>query len=140
MSCVFCKIVSEEKVSKVLYKDERVVAFLDSFPLAKGHTLVVPRVHAAKVEELSEEDAAALLKALYKLIRPVCEAVGAPDSTIAVNNGPASGQEIPHAHFHIIPRVHGDHGGPIHALFKGRPRLDSSEMNDIAERIRLNLR
>lgn len=132
VDCLFCKIINGEGRSYKVYENEHIFAFLDAFPLARGHTLIVPKRHVMKLEELGSDESEHLFRSLYLLTAKVCSAVGADSSTIAINNGRASGQEIPHLHLHVIPRFPGDGVGPIHSLPWRRPRLDSSEMEDIA--------
>lgn len=134
MSCLFCRIAAGELPSAELYQDARVFAFLDINPLRKGHALLVPKQHTGKLEEATAEDAAALMRAAQSLTRALCRATGAADATIAINNGPAAGQEVGHLHLHIIPRQSGDGAGPIHDLFAKapRPRPSPDELNDLA--------
>ena len=52
MDCIFCKIISKEIPTKILYEDDDTISFLDAFPVAKGHTLVIPKTHHAKIQDL----------------------------------------------------------------------------------------
>ncbi|MCB9837889.1 MAG: HIT family protein [Phycisphaeraceae bacterium] len=101
---IFTKIINGEIPSHKVYEDERVFAFLDIGPLSEGHTLVVPREPVATIDMLSDESAAAIGRVLPRICRAVCEATGASDFNILQNNGAAAHQEVPHVHFHIIPR------------------------------------
>lgn len=134
--CVFCQIVKREIETDTVFEDEETLAFLDANPLAKGHTIVIPKSHVSRFEDLEEDLAEAVFRTVHRLAGPIQKAVDAPASTIAINNGPASGQEIPHVHVHVIPRFRGDGGGPIHSIMKQRPRLDNHEMKNIAKNIR----
>ena len=71
MDCIFCKIVSKEIPTKILYEDEYTIAFLDAFPIAKGHTLVIPKQHYAKIQDLSSEINEKLFNTVHKLIPKV---------------------------------------------------------------------
>ncbi|MFO1533478.1 MAG: HIT domain-containing protein [Thermoplasmatota archaeon] len=136
MSCLFCRIAAGELPSAELYQDDRVFAFLDINPLRTGHALIVPKRHAARLEETSPEDAAALMRATQRIVAALGRATGAADATVAVNNGPAAGQEVPHVHVHVVPRGPGDGAGPIHDLFKSeRPRPSPEDLNDLAVRV-----
>ena len=132
---MFCRIIGGEIISHKVYEDERTLAFLDIHPSTPGHTLIVPKAHIARVEALSEVDAEALFGTLHKIVGGIQEAVGAPASTIGVNNGRESGQEIPHVHIHVIPRSRGDRGGIIQGIARSH-RPDNDEMLEIAEKIR----
>lgn len=134
--CIFCRIIRGETPAHKVYEDEKVLAFLDIYPSAPGHTLIVPKAHAARVEDLQKEDAAALFGALHRLVGRIQAAVDAPASTVGVNNGPESGQEVPHIHIHVIPRFRGDQGGIIQGIARSGRRPSLEEMHRIAERIR----
>ena len=131
--CVFCRIAEGSLPSHRVYEDPRVVAFLDAAPAAAGHTLVIPRVHVARVEDLTQEDAEALFGAVHRLVKPVREAVVAQAATIGVNDGPGSGQEIPHVHVHIIPRNPRDGLGIIQRV---GARMSQQQLAETAEKIR----
>jgi histidine triad (HIT) family protein len=135
-NCVFCKIVKGEIKPHTVYEDEKTLAFLDANPLAKGHTLIIPKIHVSKLENLDEDTAEAFFRTIHKLIAPIQNAVGAQATTIAVNNGKESGQEIPHVHAHIVPRFKGDKGGSVHSIMTRRSRISQEEMQKIAESIR----
>ncbi|EKX47754.1 hypothetical protein GUITHDRAFT_93798 [Guillardia theta CCMP2712] len=94
---------------QIVYEDEKVMAFLDKFPQVDGHTLVVPKEQVEKVHEMSGETAAAVGAALSKVAAKVVAATGCADYNVICNNGKISGQEVPHVHFHIIPRREGDY-------------------------------
>lgn len=137
--CVFCEIARGERSAHKVFEDEHSIAFLDIFPLAEGHVLVVPRRHAPTVESLTEEEACALFKTVWRVNKAVIESTGADATTIGVNNGSAAGQVVPHVHVHVVPRWRGDGSGTIHSVFKSPPRPSESRMREIAERIRSRL-
>ena len=135
-SCVFCVIIEGKIPSHKVYEDEKTLAFLDVNPSAPGHTLVIPKAHIARVEDLPEEDARCLFAALHKIVGRIQEAMGAPASTIGINNGRESGQEVPHVHIHVIPRIRGDRGSIIQGVSRSPQRLKDEEMTRIANEIR----
>ena len=135
-TCIFCRIIRGEIPSYKVYEDERTLAFLDINPSAPGHTLIIPKVHVGQVEGLSREDSSTLFDTMQKLVGRIQSAVGAPSSTIGVNNGPESGQEIPHVHIHVIPRSKGDRGGIIQGITHSGGRPDGGELSRIVEKIR----
>ncbi len=118
-----------------MYEDEDTLAFLDVNPLSKGHTLVIPKVHVKQIEELSQRNFETLFKTVWKMTKSVQLATGSTSSLIGINNGPESGQEVPHVHVHIIPRSKGDGGGPLHATMPKRPNMSQEEMQKVAEKI-----
>ncbi len=135
-SCVFCAIIEGKIPSHKVYEDEKTLAFLDVNPSSPGHTLVIPKAHIARVEDLPEEDARCLFAALHKIVGRVQGAMGAPASTIGINNGRESGQEVPHVHIHVIPRIRGDRGSIIQGVSRSPQRLKDEEMTRIANGIR----
>lgn len=134
--CVFCKIVKGEIPSHKVHEDAATFAFLDIHPLARGHTLVVPKRHAARLQDVDPKSLGPLFAAVHALTPRVCKAVKAPAATIAINDGRESGQEVPHLHVHIVPRTAGDGAGPIHALFPKRPTVKPDEFAPLAEQVR----
>ena len=75
--CIFCRIIRGELPSVKIYEDDKVVAFLDIYPINPGHTLVVPKRHAEQLDQLTDEEAAALINAIKKLAPRIVEAVKA---------------------------------------------------------------
>jgi histidine triad (HIT) family protein len=133
--CVFCRIVDGDLPSRTVYEDDHSMAFLDANPLEEGHTLVVPRDHHEVVGEMPDETRDELFAAAGRLTPAVERAVDADATTVGMNNGSAAGQEVPHAHLHVVPRFDGDGVGPLHTLDWPRPDLSDDELDDVAERI-----
>lgn len=106
--CIFCKIIKGEIPSSKIYEDENVFAFLDIGPITKGHTLVIPKQHSENIFDISEETLCSVMKVVKKLASVVKEATGSGGIVIGMNNNKVAGQEVPHVHFHIIPRKEGD--------------------------------
>jgi histidine triad (HIT) family protein len=104
---IFDRILDGEIPCWRLYEDEHVFAFLDIYPLAEGHCLVIPKERKAFLHELSDDSAAAIGRVLPRLARAVLAATGAKDYNVLQNNGAAAHQAIFHVHFHIIPKVDG---------------------------------
>jgi len=107
-SCVFCKIVSGEIPCLKVFEDEYTLAFVDVGPLAEGHLLVIPKGHYEFLHEMGPDEVAAVARNLPRLGGAVMEAVSASGYNVLQNNGKVSGQEVPHVHFHIIPRSASD--------------------------------
>jgi len=130
MASIFTKIVKGEIPAFKIVEDENFLAFLDVFPLAKGHVLVIPKQEIDSVFDLSDDDYASLwlfakttAKAL-KMAMP-CKRVG-----IAV-----IGLEVPHAHIHLIPLQ------TVEDIDFSKPKLivERCEMAEIAEKIQAEL-
>lgn len=128
MDCIFCKIVKKEIPAKILKETSHSIAFLDAFPLTKGHTLVIPKNHHAKIQELDSIENSDLFETVRQITQKVDVITGA--TLIAIHNGKESGQEIPHVHVHLIPRSKNDTAGAVHSMFKGTPKPTKGEIDD----------
>lgn len=132
MATIFTKILSGEIPSHKVYEDEHVYAFLDIGPLSKGHTLVIPREQKAQLDELSDDSAAAIGRALPRICRAVMAATGARHYNILQNNGEPAHQAVMHVHFHIIPKY--DDGTGLGVGWKPS-KLDNDEGKGLAAAI-----
>tara|TARA_A100001037_G_scaffold306608_1_gene353240 strand:- start:2290 stop:2709 length:420 start_codon:yes stop_codon:yes gene_type:complete len=133
--CIFCSIIEGDIPSHSIYEDKDTMAFLDVNPISPGHTLVIPKHHCSKLNELPPQDVVSLTKTIHSLIGPIERALGANATTIAFNNGIEAGQEVPHVHCHIIPRFPQDGGRSIHSLLE-KPQPPLTKLSTIAESIK----
>jgi len=134
--CIFCKIVSKEIPTKILVETESCIGFLDAFPLAKGHALVIPKRHYEKLQDLPINVNTEVFSTVHSLISKVDSLTGA--TLVAVHNGKQSGQEIPHVHIHLIPRSKDDSAGAVHSMFSKKPDLSESEIEELCSKLRIN--
>ena len=134
--CIFCKIVSKEIPTKILVEKESCIGFLDAFPLAKGHALVIPKNHYEKLQDLPINVNTEVFSTVHSLISKVDSLTGA--TLVAVHNGKQSGQEIPHVHVHLIPRSEDDSAGAVHSMFSKKPDLSESEIEELCSKLRIN--
>ena len=107
MASIFSRIIQGELPCEKIDETDSEICFLDISPFTEGHTLVIPKREVARFEELPETEALSLMQTLQRLAKAVCKAYGGSDYNIQLNNGPDAGQEVPHVHFHIIPRPEG---------------------------------
>ena len=136
MNCIFCNIASKEIPAKILVETEFCIGFLDAFPLAKGHVLVIPKNHYEKLQDLPTDTNTGVFSAVHSLISKVDSLTGA--TLVAVHNGKDSGQEIPHVHVHLIPRNKDDSAGAVHSMFSQKPELSESEIDELCSKLRIN--
>ncbi len=108
MDCIFCKIVKGEIPSLKVFEDDRVFAFMDINPLNDGHLLVIPKVHATNIFDITEADFLAVTSATHKLAAAVKKALNPDGINLLQLNGEAANQVVPHLHVHIVPRWSGD--------------------------------
>jgi histidine triad (HIT) family protein len=106
--CVFCSIVAGDEPAHVIGRSDRALAFLDVNPATDGHTLVIPKGHAADIWELTPEDGAAVW-ALVRRMASLLRGRLTPDGlTLFQANGKAGWQHVFHFHMHVLPRWIGD--------------------------------
>lgn len=134
MECIFCKIIKKEIPCKTILETEKSMAFMDAFPITKGHSIVIPKTHYEKIQDISKEDNADLFETVRKTIAKVDKITDA--TLLAVHNGKQSGQEIPHVHVHLIPRSSEDSAGPVHSMFTSTPKLTDEETQEIYEKLK----
>jgi len=134
MDCIFCRISNGEIPTQIITETSHSIAFLDAFPLTKGHTLVIPKKHHEKVQNMSSEENIDLFSTVHKVISKVDKLTGA--TLMAIRNGKEAGQELPHVHVHLVPRSTSDSGGPIHCLFDSTLNVSDSETSEILEKLR----
>ncbi|AIH03418.1 MULTISPECIES: histidine triad nucleotide-binding protein [Thermodesulfobacterium] len=103
MDCIFCKIVKKEIPSKVVYEDEKVVAFHDINPQAPYHILVIPKKHLSTLLDLTEEDKD-LIGHIYLVINRLAKDLGFAERgyRVVVNCKEEAGQTVFHLHFHLL--------------------------------------
>lgn len=128
---IFTKIVKGEIPCHRVFENERILAFLDITPLSEGHTLVIPKQQVERLEDLPPEETAELARQLGAIAKRVVAAAGAEGYNILQNNGRVAGQEVPHVHFHIIPRRAGDGLG---YRWNAKP-ADHDALAELAQRI-----
>jgi histidine triad (HIT) family protein len=100
-NCIFCKIESGNTDTKFLYQDEHLIVFNDINPKAKTHILIVPRPHIPSLASLTEHHTKIMTHVIMQLPKIAAELNLTSFRTI-INTGAASGQEVPHLHFHIL--------------------------------------
>lgn len=133
--CIFCKIVAKQIPSSAVYEDSSFYAFLDITPVNKGHTLVIPKKHYGTLLEMPRDIVEQFAVVCQKVGEMVKTGTKADGLNFLVNNDPAAGQEVLHAHQHIIPRFSQDgfrFGWPHQKYAEG-------EMADVAKKIAKHL-
>jgi histidine triad (HIT) family protein len=135
-ACVFCGIIAGDLAASRVYEDDHVVAFMDVRPLTAGHLLVVPRAHAASLEDLDVDLGARVFAAAHQLARGLRNsAVPCEGVNFFLADGVAAGQEVFHVHLHVIPRTPGDG-----FRLKARPRTPGrDELDATAAHVRAGM-
>lgn len=126
MASIFSKIISGEIPSYKVAEDDHYYAFLDIFPMAKGHTLVVPKVEVDYLFDLEPELLAGMSLFAQKVAKGIKEAIPCNRVGVAV-----LGLEVPHAHIHLVPiNTEADLD-----FRKEKLKLTPDELADIAKKI-----
>ena len=106
--CPFCTLPA----TRILGGDDLALIASDGFPVAPGHTLIVPRRHVTSFFEATAPERASLLQLLDQA-KAIVDAEFGPDAyNIGINDGRVAGQTVPHLHIHLIPRHEGDSADP----------------------------
>lgn len=135
-NCIFCKIVRGEIPASIIFEDDICIAFMDVFPINEGHSLLIPKKHFVNMFDVDEDVVAHLARRLVDLTKRVKKATGEEGVFNTVANGEGAGQEVPHLHFHAIPR---SKGAPFGFNFPPNYRESMADRNDldsIAKKIR----
>ncbi|HVM54575.1 MAG TPA: HIT family protein [Acidimicrobiales bacterium] len=133
--CPFCEVIAGAAGAAKVVDEERVVAFLDTSPVFKGHVLVVPRAHHETLVDVPEELLAPLFRTVQRVQRAIVDALGAQGTFVAANN--TVSQSVPHLHVHVVPRTKGD---GLRGFFWPRVKYDSTDdYEDHAARLRAAL-
>lgn len=131
---IFQKIIAGEIPCHKIYEDENTFAFLDISPNTKGHTLVIPKEPFKNIYDIDEETAGKLFQSVRKIATAIKKSLKTEGANIVMNNNPVAGQEVLHAHIHIVPR-HKDDAG----WYGKKYQYKDEEAEEIAQKIRENL-
>ncbi|MHA2003859.1 MAG: HIT family protein [Candidatus Thorarchaeota archaeon] len=102
--CLFCKIAKGEVPSSLVFEDDISMAFMDIFPINRGHCLLIPKKHYVNLLDIDLDLLGEMSKRLAVLTRKVYNSLEPAGILNAITNGEGAGQEVFHLHFHVIPR------------------------------------
>lgn len=129
---IFAKILRGEIPCVKVYEDDVALAFMDLFPQAEGHTLVIPKVPARNFLEFPGDYLGSYMQRVQKIAKAVTKAMS-PDGVVVMQfNGAPAGQTVFHLHFHIIPRTEGEQMKGHGAAGQAAPE----DLEKLAEKIR----
>jgi histidine triad (HIT) family protein len=106
--CIFCKIVAGEISSTRVYEDAEVLAFMDIGPIIKGHTLVIPKQHVDPITQAPIGVLSHVMAVVQRVAQAQVNGLKADGVNVLQANGVAAGQQVPHLHFHVVPRFKTD--------------------------------
>jgi histidine triad (HIT) family protein len=134
-SCIFCRIVAGELPCHRVYEDAHTLVFMDIFPVADGHTLVITKQHAATIFE-ADEAALTAVAATARRVAHAIRAALAPDGLMVFQlNGAAAMQTVFHYHMHLLPRRTGE-ALALHTRVPGDPARLAEVAARLAEALR----
>ena len=131
--CIFCKIANGEIPSATLYEDEEFRVILDLGPASKGHSLLLPKKHAANIYELPDETAGKAMILAKHMATRLRDGLHCDGFNIVQNNGEIAGQTVFHFHMHLIPRKAGDQAVPEWEHLS----LSDDEMKEICDKMKM---
>ena len=118
---LFERIISGEIPSHGVAKGDGWYAFLDINPRRSGHTLVVPNKGVSHLAKLSANQAGRLIQGVQEVQRKLGIVFKTTDFSVVLHDGGLAGQEVPHVHFHVIPRNANDGGKSMMAMWPNSP-------------------
>jgi len=130
MTSLFSKIISGEIPAYKLYEDSKCVAILDINPINIGHTLVIPKKESVTFMDMTDSDIRHISVIMKKLSKELIRITGCTGINIIQNNGPSAGQEVPHTHFHLVPRFDNDN-------MISPPKRQKTDSNKLKESFKL---
>ena len=125
--CLFCRIVAGTTPAHLVHESGAAVAFLDAFPVARPHVLVVPRAHATTLLDLGDDAVGELFRTVKLVQRKVVAAFRPLAFNVGWNHGRAAGQHVLHLHVHVLPR-YADGGRGVQMLGPGGDRDELAEV------------
>ncbi|MDR2869806.1 MAG: HIT family protein [Deferribacteraceae bacterium] len=131
--CIFCKIIKGELPSAVIYEDDALIAFLDLFPVSRGHALLVPKKHYRNIFDADMETAALIYPTLSRLANAIRAATGCEGLNIIQNNEAVAMQMVFHSHVHLIPRYADDN---IKLAVAGKQQASGDQLAEMAGKIK----
>ncbi|MBO4905011.1 MAG: HIT family protein [Lachnospiraceae bacterium] len=106
--CIFCKLANGDIPTNMIYSDDDFAVIMDAAPATKGHCLIIPKEHAANLEELDDGIAAKVMPLAKKMMKLLKEKLHWDGFNVVQNNNEIAGQTVFHFHVHLIPRYNGD--------------------------------
>jgi len=134
--CIFCRIVRQEAEASVVYEDERTIAFLDTNPIAAGHTLVVPKEHYTDIFDMESDVLQKLILATKRVALRMRDLLVADGVNILNASGSTAEQDVFHFHVHVIPRKEDD-GINFNEWWATKViRTERTDLNKLAAKLR----
>ena len=108
LNCIFCKIVAGEAPAYVVCEDDLTLVFMDIFPVAEGHTLLIPKTHRTNLLDADTSDLEAVISISQAVAHAIQQVISPDGIRVFQLNGAAVGQTVFHYHMHLIPHPRGN--------------------------------
>lgn len=136
--CAFCdpKVIEAQK----FYEDDTIVALYTHKPVMPGHCLIIPKRHAERFEQITDQENASISRAIKKIDQAAVKVFNTSSYLLLQKNGAEAGQTVPHVHFHYMPKQAGDNSS-LKFLLKMyianlKKPMDPSEMREVCEKMK----
>ncbi len=130
---IFARILRNEIPATKIFEDDKTLCFMDIFPRADGHCLIIPRTPCRNLLDASTEQLSAVVATTQKVARAAMQALQADGVTVQQFNEAPGGQEVFHLHFHVLPRWEG-----VRLRQPGQPG-DMKQIEQVADKLRAAL-
>jgi histidine triad (HIT) family protein len=127
--CIFCQIAAGTMKAEIVHETPDAIAFLDKFPAARGHVVVIPRAHAASLPELDDAAVGGGFRAVKDVMRKVTSALAPAGVNVGWNHGRPAGQVVMHLHVHVLPRF-GAPGRGVQVMGEGAGQVDLAQLGE----------
>lgn len=132
--CLFCKIVARTEPASIVYDDATTLAFINIRQGNAGHVLVIPKPHFETIDQLPLDLAGDVFKTVVRVSQAIKQTIHPDGMNLWQSNGEGAGQEIPHVHIHLFPRMNGDDRVQFYKVFP--PHAERDYLDQLAEQIR----
>lgn len=130
--CIFCAIVADRSKGLITAESENCLAFMDRYPFAKGHQLVIPKTHYENLFDIPEQALQELISLTKKLAIKTKKSLNADGVNILQASGKAAQQSVMHFHMHIVPRFVNDNND---MNFHGNYQADFEEIKEVQKQL-----
>lgn len=133
-SNIFARILRKEIPAHVVEEDDSTLTFMDIMPQSDGHSLVIPKVPAVNLFDISKEDLTSLIAQTQRVAKAAMTAFDCEGVMVLQLNNAGAGQSVFHIHFHVIPR-----SGGLPRSIHGRGQAPDDELSANAAKLRAAL-
>jgi histidine triad (HIT) family protein len=131
--CIFCQIAAGTMKAEIVHETPDAIAFLDKFPAARGHVVVIPRAHAVSLTDLDDAAVGGVFRAVKDVMRKVTAALAPAGMNVGWNHGRPAGQVVMHLHVHVLPRF-GAPGRGVQVMGEGAGQVDLAQLGEALRR------